>query len=260
MSYCNGCYEKQLKIDRLKERIEHLEKKIKNRKRKDKEGYFGSSTPSAKKPFKENSSKEKLNKNGGAKPGHPGNGRKSISEQVADEIEYLNAPDICPFCGGELEKKGVQDRSIIDTESNRAKKKVVKCEKKRCPKCNKIIQAKPSALPKSLYGNNLVAQACLLHFVHGVPVGRIEEIWDELVTNGVLFKIFQRVTRYWQTAYDKLIEEYRHSSVLHADETAGGQTGNQGMRGYSAQKRFPSFNLKQPGRAKFRRKFLDQKN
>jgi len=165
MSYCDGCYEKQLKIDRLKERIEHLEKKIKNRKRKEKEGYFGSSTPSVKKPFKENSSKEKLNKNGGAKPGHPGNGRKSISEQAADEIEYLNAPDICPFCGEELEKKGVQNRSIIDTESNKAKKKVVKCEKKRCPKCNKIIQAKPAALPKSLYGNNLVAQACLLHFV-----------------------------------------------------------------------------------------------
>ena len=68
MGYCNGCYEKQLEIDRLKERIEHLENKINYRKRKEKEGYFGSSTPSAKKPFKENSSKEKLNKNGGAKP------------------------------------------------------------------------------------------------------------------------------------------------------------------------------------------------
>jgi len=244
MSYCNGCYEKQLKIDRLKERIEHLENKIKNRKQREKEGYFGSSTPSAKKPFKENSSKEKGNKNGGAKPGHPGNGRKSISEQAADEIEYLNAPDNCPFCGGELEKKGVQNRSIIDTESNKAKKKVVKCEKKRCPKCNKIIQAKPAALPKSLYGNNLVAQACLLHFVHGVPVGRIEEIWGELVTNGVLFKIFQRVARYWEDSYDKLIEEYRHSSVLHADETGWRTDGQSGYAWIFCTKEISIFQFK----------------
>ncbi len=42
MGYCNGCFEKQLEIDLLKERIEHLEHKITYRKRKEKEGYFGS--------------------------------------------------------------------------------------------------------------------------------------------------------------------------------------------------------------------------
>ena len=228
MGYCNGCFEKQLEIDRLKERIEHLDNKLDYRKRKEKEGYFGSSTPSSKQPFKENSSVENPHKNGGAKPGHPGNGRKAIREDDADEIEYLNAPDTCPFCGEELEKNGVRNRSIIDTESNKAKKKVVTCEKKRCPRCNKTIQAKPAALPKSLYGNTLVSQACLLHFVHGVPVGRIEEMWGDLVTNGVLFKIFQRVARYWEPAFDKLIEEYRHSSVLHADETGWRTDGQSG--------------------------------
>ena len=65
MRYCNGCYEKQLEIDRLKKRIEHLENEINYSKRKEKEGYFGSSTPSAKKPFKKNSSKDKQNKNCG---------------------------------------------------------------------------------------------------------------------------------------------------------------------------------------------------
>ena len=84
---CKNCIDKQLKIDALENRIEHLENQLRHQKRKEKEGLFGSSTPSSQIPLKSNSSEENQNKKGGAKPGHKGNGRRAITENEADIIE-----------------------------------------------------------------------------------------------------------------------------------------------------------------------------
>jgi transposase len=225
---CEGCWEKQQKIDRLTERIEELEGKLAYQRRKESEGYFGSSTPSSKKPFKKNSTTQTGSKNGGAREGHPGHGRASVSGEEAESVDYADTPSACPYCGGELESKGFRDRSIIDTDSGRAKKKIVKCALGRCKRCGKTTRGRPAALPKSLYGNMLTAQACLRHFLHGMPVGKLEEQWNGLVKNGVLFKIFQRVSAYWLPAYEKLIEEYRQAAVRHADETGWRTDGDSG--------------------------------
>lgn len=47
MGFCEGCFLKQQEIDRLKEEIQSLKAKLKYRAEREKEGYFGSSTPSA---------------------------------------------------------------------------------------------------------------------------------------------------------------------------------------------------------------------
>jgi hypothetical protein len=70
---------KQREIDGLKEEIERLRQKLSYEARKEKEGFFGSSTPSAKLPLKANADKDRERKPKGARPGHTGAGRKGAS-------------------------------------------------------------------------------------------------------------------------------------------------------------------------------------
>ena len=51
---CEGCLEKQRQIDQLLEEVQRLKAKLRYQERKDKEGFFGSSTPSSQLPFKAN--------------------------------------------------------------------------------------------------------------------------------------------------------------------------------------------------------------
>ena len=51
---CPLCLEKQGEIDRLKEENGLLKRQLSYRERKDKEGFFGSSTPSSQQPVKAN--------------------------------------------------------------------------------------------------------------------------------------------------------------------------------------------------------------
>src|SRR4030042_4866311 len=87
--FCYSCFEKQEKIDKLEQEVQQLKAKMKYRGKKEKEGYFGSSTPSSQRPFKENSSQENQNKMGGAQKGHKGNGRRAVDEDEADRIEDI---------------------------------------------------------------------------------------------------------------------------------------------------------------------------
>jgi hypothetical protein len=122
--FCESCLLKQQEIDRLKQEIEHLKNKLKNQQQKEKEGYFGPGTPSSKKPFKEKTKNNNGNKNGGGQKGHKGTGRKTVSEEDADEIIILESDENCPDCGDKLEDKGTKKRTVIDTEDHRAKKKL----------------------------------------------------------------------------------------------------------------------------------------
>lgn len=223
---CQGCYEKQLQIDRLTEQVNNLKVKLRYEEKKSQAGYFGSSTPSAQKPFKENSDGPKSQ--GGGKKGHKGYGREGVCENEADIIEYLKAGPQCPYCRGELEIRKTVNRSVIESDPIKAKKKLYKSEKAWCPKCRKMITPKPPVLPKSLYGNQLISQAVTMHYGHGLPVGRIENILGQIVPSGSLYDIFHRLADLWEPAMSKLIEEYREEYVKHADETGWRNNGHSG--------------------------------
>ena len=60
MLYCEPCFEKQKKIDKLEDENKMLKQKVRTLENRNKEGYFGKNTPSAQKPFKENSIGEKI--------------------------------------------------------------------------------------------------------------------------------------------------------------------------------------------------------
>jgi cell shape-determining protein MreC len=57
INLCSECLRKQQKIDALLEENQRLKQKLKYQERKEKEGFFGSSTSSAKLPVKAHSAK-----------------------------------------------------------------------------------------------------------------------------------------------------------------------------------------------------------
>lgn len=74
---CPLCLEKQRRIDDLKEEVKGLKRALRRRERKDEEGFFGSSTPSSKKPVKANVEKQER-KPKGARQGMREMGAKGI--------------------------------------------------------------------------------------------------------------------------------------------------------------------------------------
>ena len=84
--YCAECFAKQQEINRLKDRIVHLEGKLTLRQRQATQGPFGSSTPSSKVPIKPSSLPQRQARTGGAKPGHAGHGRRRVEAPAADRV------------------------------------------------------------------------------------------------------------------------------------------------------------------------------
>ena len=165
INYCKGCFEKQRKIDELTEEVKRLKSKLNYLERKGQEGYLGSSTPSSQVPVKTNAPKENQGKWGGAKPGHRGHGRQSFDESGADRVVQVESEvgDRCPRCGGPLEDKGTENHCVIDIPPLKTERILYLLPKRYCPRCHQAYQPPaPGVLPRSLYGNQLVATAATM--------------------------------------------------------------------------------------------------
>jgi transposase len=229
MAYCKGCIEKDLKIAELEETIKGLKAQLRYRERKEEEGYFGASTPSSKLPFKENTAEEKKNSKGGGVPGHKGHGRRTHTEESADEVLHQDVGDTCPDCHGVLVLKEVRKRTVIESTPVKPKSIVYCLAVKECKNCHRVFRAKaPSVLPKSLYGNQITAQCAVMHYFHGITMGRITEMTG--ISLGTLIDIFHRLGRYFGPLMEALKSVYRQDAVKHADETSWR---NDGQNGYA---------------------------
>jgi len=228
MTYCKGCLEKQREIDELKEQIAMLKAKQGYQERTAKEGFFGSSTPSSKIPVKPNSSTEHQHNQGGGKVGHKGHGRSSICQQDADSVEKISAADICPDCGSTLEDKGSRTRMVIDCQPVEMRKVVYHLERKRCPRCRKVITARPpGVLAKCLYSNQLLAYVAIQHYIYGNTLGQIEK--QTGVGYSSLIDAMQKLAGILKDVPDALIQAYRLALVKHADETGWRTDGHNGF-------------------------------
>lgn len=224
---CPVCLEKQRRIDELEEEVTRLRRKLRYEERKGEEGFFGSSTPSSKRPVKPNAP-QKENKPRGARAGHKGFGRRRHDQESSDRTVELE-PDTewCPRCGGPLEKKGWEERSVVDTRRQKPERITYLLPKRYCPQCRKNLTPQPTGvLPKSLYGNQLMAEAVEMHYLHGAPIGRISEYLG--IGAGSLMEIFQRCARFFEGIPPRLIQEYRQAPVKHADETGWRTNGKNG--------------------------------
>ena len=177
-NFCPSCFEKQLVIDRLEQENVRLRLKLRSEERRGKEGFFLSSTPSSKLPVQTNPPAPTVRKPRGARQGHQGSGRKLIKETAADRVIDIAADpeSCCPLCHGVLEQKGSQSRHVIESRPVRAERELYHLPKMYCPRCRKSYQAPlPGVLPRSLYGNGLITTAVTMHYLHGIPMGRICE-------------------------------------------------------------------------------------
>jgi transposase len=229
VNFCPGCFDKQRRIDQLEEEVRSLKQRLHYRQRQAEEGAFGSSTPSARRPFKTNASEEQRAKRGGARRGHKGHGRTSIPASHADRCETVSAGETCPHCAGPLQNRGCHSRSVLDAQPLRAQRIVYRLERKYCPRCGKFIRAKaPSVLPKSLFGNQLLTQVVFLHYLVGLPLGRV---CPQLgIGVGAAVALLHRAASLFKGVVPQLLEEYRQAPVRHADETGWR---NDGRCGYA---------------------------
>lgn len=225
---CAGCFEKQRENDLLREEVLRLKQKLHLKERKEKEGLFGSSTSSAKLPVKSNAL-QKEPKPKGAKPGHQGKGRSPFQSQEADRVIEVESSHqgVCPQCGGSLTNKGCNNRFVLESKPLLCEKVLYKLPREFCPSCKKTFQPSPPAvLPKSMYGNQLITTATVMHYLHGIPLGRVCEQMQ--IGAGALVEIFHRLSRLFENIQEQLTEIYRQSPVKHADETGWRTNGKNG--------------------------------
>jgi transposase len=226
-AFCEGCLEKQRRVDQLLAENQRLKAQLQYRERRATEGFFGSSTPSAQRPVKANSPAAQQAKPGGAQPGHPGHGRKAIEAARAARVIDVPVASRCPQCGGGLQGHGVRPRSVLDIAPPQPEPVLYRLHRAYCPRCGRAVQAPlPAVLPKTLFGNQLTAQLVWLHYGHGVPLGRL---CDQMgLALGSVIDLLHRLAGMFQPVLPKLVAEYRQASVRHADETAWRTNGRSG--------------------------------
>jgi transposase len=226
-AFCEGCLEKQRRIDQLLAENQRLKAQLRYRQRQATEGFFGSSTPSAHRPVKANSAPERQGRKGGAQRGHPGHGRKALPATPAARVVEVPVTPRCPACGGVLEGHGGRPRSVLDIAPPHPEPILYRLRRGYCPRCRRAVQAPPPAvLPKALFGNELTAHLIALHYLHGMPLGRLCEQMG--LALGSVIGLLHRLAGLFQPVLPQLLDQFRQAPVRHADETGWRTDGHSG--------------------------------
>lgn len=226
---CAECLDKQRAIDRLKDENGRLKQRLRYRERKQQEGFFGSSTPSAKKPVKPNTECSKVEKKRGAKKGHKAHCRQNPGTVDADRVVPVPSDfgNRCPDCSGPLRRKDTRQRLVRECRPIKSEEVVLELPVERCESCRRDWHTRaPSVFPKMLLGNQLLTNAVEMMYLHGIPMGRVCEQLQ--VSPGALVGALHRLRGIFSEVPKKLIDEYREAPVKHADETGWRTRGRNG--------------------------------
>ena len=224
--YCEGCYEKQQTIDKLKEEVERIRHKLNDRKRSLNALHDNPHTPSSKVLFKPNIKEEKSRP--GAKLGHKGNKRKAPDRATADRYCRIEMPTVCPDCREDLIQSSSRKRHIVELMQERLQTIFYEIGRGHCRNCRKVYKNPIPALERGVLGNNLLAHATVLHYFDNITIGKVADLYDKEINQSTFITNFHRLFRIFEPAQRHLVETYRQTLVKHADETGWRTAGKNG--------------------------------
>ena len=229
MNGCAACLKKPREIARLTEELQRLTQTLRDQERQAPAGFFGSATPSAKRPVTAHTAPAKEPKRKGARPGHLGAGRRACDASQAERVVDVTAEvgDRGPDGHAPVEEKGADDRVVLDRRPGKAERVRYRRPKTYGPPCRRPFQPRaPAVLPTSLYGHQRLATAATMPSLHGSPLGRVCE--QTGLGPGRLVEIFQRVARRGTGIPAQRVAESRQAPVKQADETGWRTNGHHG--------------------------------
>lgn len=224
--YCYGCYEKQIKIDKLTEELSSVKSRLTALEKKS-AWIENPHVPSSKEVFPE-PQKNKEKKKAGALKGHAGKTRKPIDYNEIDRIQTIAMPDKCPDCGDKLGLRTYEKRRVIDTVERRVENIVYEVAKGHCKQCHKNHKAPIPALPKLLLGNQLLSEILILAYLDHIPVSKIPNIFNSKINPSTLFKNIHGLAKLLEPSLDVLRNDIRQAHYRHADETGWKTAGKNG--------------------------------
>ena len=252
---CSQCVKLQEEVKRLRERISSLEAQLRYQQRKIAEGFFGSSTPSSKRPFKTRA--KVAHHNGGARQGHQGHGRAAISAQEADAVIPIDTEHLCPDCQVPLVSLGRRDRTVTEVEPVRVKKVLYQLRRRRCSVCRQVFRAKaPGVLPKFKLSNSVLAHVATEHYLHQVTLGHLSTRLN--INEGTLIAAMHHLAQLFRAVPPRLIAEYRQAPVKHADETGWPIDGRNGYAWIFVTRTITIFRLRHTRSARVVREVLGE--
>jgi transposase len=171
-------------------------------------------------------------KTGGGQTGHTGVGRKCFTKLGADECRKAEVEvQECETCQCKLHQHSANEREIYELERERVKKIDYEIERKRCPKCQKIVSGKVrNAFRRVSLSNKLVVEIAEQHYLLGRSLGQIVERLG--LKYATVIESLQRVGEKLKPNLAGLKEIFRASVVRHADETGWRTDGGNGYAWY----------------------------
>jgi transposase len=181
------------------------------------------STPSGQVPIYTKPPTPKRRGRPGARRGHPGRRRPTPAPIDRRQEHRL---DVCPCCGGPLQRCQRTRRRIIEDLPADLATEVTEHTLHRdyCPACRKHVEpVVPDALPQAAVGHRLVAMTSWLHYGLGVSIEQVRSVLSGHLRTGLtaggLVSAWQRTADIFLPWYEQIAEQAKASAVLHADET-----------------------------------------
>ena len=232
--------EQKKKIDELLEKNNRLQKELdQDRKQKINREV---NQPSSKKPewdkdgnpkppTKSKNRKKKKDKK------KEGSGNKSKNNLVPESVNY-NRLDNCPECGMDLSQEEAiieKDKEGNKKENSRVVEDIVEPsektiitkevqERKRCPKCKKLVTARTErALLGSDIGINTIVLSVYSWVICCISFPKLQAYLNSFmkltISTAGLSKLIIRVAKISTPIYDEILEDVRNKPTVWADET-----------------------------------------
>jgi len=180
-------------------------------------------------PYLKPNKKKKRRKRPGRKKGHKGESRK-IPDHIDKQVDHLL--ETCPHCQTPL-KQCISRRPRYIEDLPQVQPVVTKhlVHGYWCPCCRKIVEAVVTeAMPGDNIGLHTIVVTAWQHYSGGISLNYVIDQLNQLshfkITPGGLMQAWLKLAGFLQAEYQRIGEEAKRSTVLHADETGWRQNGD----------------------------------